>query len=547
MEPGEAPPVGTHARFRHMTEARPSRLAAHWPWVVAVTALLIAVGRLAFTITRRLDGSFVYCLDDAYIHLAIAKNLAAHHVWGVTPYQFASASSSPLWVVLLAADFVVQGQNTSIPLALNVVSAVAALIVGGLFLRRRGVNPIVAAGALLAVVFLLPLPTLIIEGMEHSLHILLVFAWVFLLDARLRSPGPFTRGQLVALCVLAAVMSVCRYESVFLVFMTCAVLFLLKRRVEAVLIGLSAWTLVGAFAAYSVAHGGRALPNSVLLKGAPRYWQSAADIAHALGGKAVRELLNNPHIAVVVVAAVVALWSLGRAGQSRLSPSRALLIVFIGTTLLHLQFAQTNWFYRYEGYLLALGFLTLGSAAADGRLLPGPKWGVALAVALLVVPLVTRSAKALSITTDAAKNIHDQQWQLGRFLKAQMGDRSVAFYDIGSVSYLSEVHLVDLAGLGSLDVAEVMMQGGFHKRPFAELVQSHRVELVAVPLSLFVKLVPPNWTLIGRWTAPEPNRLLMEPVVTFFATDQADAADLKTRLRAFSKSELPTDVRWDVY
>lgn len=43
---------------------------------------------------------YVYPLDDAYIHLAVAKNFAIHHVWGITEYQFSSTSSSPLFTFI---------------------------------------------------------------------------------------------------------------------------------------------------------------------------------------------------------------------------------------------------------------------------------------------------------------------------------------------------------------------------------------------------------------------------------------------------------------
>ena len=43
-----------------------------------------------------------YPLDDTFIHLAIAKNLALGH-WGITQHAFSNASTSPIYVGLLAA------------------------------------------------------------------------------------------------------------------------------------------------------------------------------------------------------------------------------------------------------------------------------------------------------------------------------------------------------------------------------------------------------------------------------------------------------------
>src|SRR6185312_12642286 len=62
-------------------------------------------------IVIRQNGIFVYPLDDSYIHLSLARTLAFHHVWGIEPTAFASASSSPGWTLLLAAVDVLIGPH----------------------------------------------------------------------------------------------------------------------------------------------------------------------------------------------------------------------------------------------------------------------------------------------------------------------------------------------------------------------------------------------------------------------------------------------------
>jgi Flp pilus assembly protein protease CpaA len=530
-----------------MSAARSSKLRTIWPELLAATGLLLVVFRLARVISAENDGTFGYCLDDAYIHLAMAKNLVEHHVWGVTRHAFSSSSSSPLWILLLAGDFLIQGANTTVPLALNLLAATAALFVAGTLLRRRGLPQPLVLVLLLAIVLLTPLPTLILEGMEHSLHILLVVLWIALLDQPLRTHGALTARRLAALGALAALLTVCRFESLFLVFVTCAVLFLRRQRRDAIVLGVCAWASVGAFAIFSILHGWHALPNSVLVKAARRDWHSVEGIVSALGGRSLRQLASTPHMAVLVGLAVVGLWWLGRGTRrSALEAPRALLILFLGTTLLHLQFAQLDWFFRYEDYLIVLGIVTLGLAAAEGSLLPVPRWAAALVVAGLAVPLGLRTIEATQKTPLAAKNIHDQQWQLGQFLREKMGSRIVALNDIGGPSYLSAVHIVDLAGLASLDTANVIMSGGYTPESFEDLTRRNHVELVAIHEAPFASVIPRTWKMIGQWKAPD-NVILTQDVVTFYAADPTKAPELAARLAEFSQTRLPPDVLSRLY
>src|SRR2546426_9784746 len=76
-----------------------------WPLWGALLLLWASMAAMVLASLRRTDGHLVYTLDDAYIHMAIAKHFARDGVWGVTPYAFGSSTSSPLWTALVAAAF----------------------------------------------------------------------------------------------------------------------------------------------------------------------------------------------------------------------------------------------------------------------------------------------------------------------------------------------------------------------------------------------------------------------------------------------------------
>lgn len=140
-------------------------------------ALFIALGYLGLMVggtiaaSLRLNGGvFVYGRDDAYIHMAMAKNLVLHHLWGVTPYAFASASSSPLWTSLLALSYRLFGIGNKAPLVLGLISAVGLLTLLSRLLRGQGIGDCATLVTLLLVVFAMPLPYLVLDGMEAPLQ-----------------------------------------------------------------------------------------------------------------------------------------------------------------------------------------------------------------------------------------------------------------------------------------------------------------------------------------------------------------------------------------
>src|SRR5262249_41111202 len=73
-----------------------NKLREHWILVIAVFIYSITVFIIALFSLRANQGQWVYPPDDTYIHMAIAKNVSNHQVWGITQYSFSSSTSSPL-------------------------------------------------------------------------------------------------------------------------------------------------------------------------------------------------------------------------------------------------------------------------------------------------------------------------------------------------------------------------------------------------------------------------------------------------------------------
>jgi hypothetical protein len=71
-----------------------TNIAITWPLWLTLILLWAVIGLILVLSLKGNDCQFIYALDDSYIHLAIAKNLTRYGVWGLTPHEFASSSSS---------------------------------------------------------------------------------------------------------------------------------------------------------------------------------------------------------------------------------------------------------------------------------------------------------------------------------------------------------------------------------------------------------------------------------------------------------------------
>src|SRR6185312_17549873 len=98
------------------------------PLLAAVVILLLSVFLIRNSALHHTNGIFTYPLDDTYIHMAVAKNLAFHNNWGINSHDFGSASSSILYTLLLALSFKIFSLHVAIPFIINLVAGIILLI-----------------------------------------------------------------------------------------------------------------------------------------------------------------------------------------------------------------------------------------------------------------------------------------------------------------------------------------------------------------------------------------------------------------------------------
>jgi len=334
-------------------------------WPLVPTLLLLWAG-LAISLALCLGssgGHLVYPLDDPYIHMAMAKNFARHGVWGVTRFEFSFSSPSPLWTALVSAAFLVFGTSVWVPLVINAILASLLCVLLYLLLRRAGAGPWLLAAVLPAIVFLTPLIVLAMSGLEHLLHISLAICFVYLVASRLSAKETESRTWW-APAAIGALLVLTRYEGLFMLFIAVGLCAMRKRWTQALMlaaVGLLPISLLGLFA---VSHGWGFFPNSILLKGnLPIFSSLPGFLLFCLTW--ARQLFENPHLLALLALLILIGFARIRRGLFFEDRLTLMIILTVGTLLLHLQFARTGWLFRYEAYLVTLGLFAATCALAD--------------------------------------------------------------------------------------------------------------------------------------------------------------------------------------
>jgi hypothetical protein len=438
------------------------------PLAISIIILWGLVAVVLSVSAQRNDGHLVYTLDDAYIHMAIAKNLVTHGVWGIGGDAFAPASSSILWTLLLSALYAIFGVNEWLPLAMNVLAASVLLWLLYVLLRRCGVARWSGGAAVVVIALLVPLVPVIFCGMEHLLQAVLVIAFVYQAAQNLAAtdlPSESARTRFpFGLPLLSALLTMARLEDAFLVGVVCVMFAIHRKFLVALLIALAGALPICVHGFISLHHGWYFLPNAVLLKTSTPNLSSFPALMDLLGRTAFREIGRNLHLTVWLGLAVAGLIVLRRRSRTIWQVPSVMLLIFVAAMLLHVQFARVGHFFRYDMYLVVLGAFAL--AVAFWRELPAALWsgvrrgpwlrriGLAALVLWMVVVLGSRAVNAHARIPRASRNIYHQHFQMGSFLNRFYDGQTIVANDIGAINYFADIECFDVWGLATRECCQ---------------------------------------------------------------------------------------------
>ena len=516
-----------------------------WLLLMGIVVLFLPVFWIVKKVLGYTGGLFIYPYDDTFIHLQIADSVLKGN-WGMTENGFASASSSILYTLILAAGRVIT--NTPLlPLIVNCIAGVLIVLALHTWLRKHRVNLPAQALIILLALFLTPLPLLIVSGMEHSLQCLFSFLFLFHFSDWLEESNSVKKKLPLPVLLFAILTATIRYEGLFLIAVACGLLLVHRKFRDLLLLaGVAVLPLV-IFGLISVYNGNYFLPNSVLVKSQSFAQTGTVQKVYSIFFEKFI-IAENGMASLATQRLAIAIPLLYFLFRKFMRPSYGFILIgLFGAVLLQLAFASTGYLYRYEAYLFfCFMIITPLLFYRYGRELLGSLDTLVsklLAIGFaffLFFPVILRAASGMQKGFQASVNIYDQQYQMTRFIRQYYDSSTVALNDIGAVSYFSNAKVVDLWGLADVEVTRSKKDGYWNTEFIDSFSRRNGVEFAIIYDTWFPESLPGKWHKVATWQI-QNNVICGDDEVSFYALDEASKIKLAQNLRAFGQ-QLPPSV-----
>ena len=415
--------------------------------------LLAATVPLAWLLLREraIAGAAGFPLDDSWIHLHFARNLATGLGFAYNSGQPVSGSTAPLWTLLLGGGAALAGASLAMVKTLGVGSGIGAALIVRRAALAFGAAPATALTAAIVLLWTGALAWGALSGMEVTLAALLVALSLL----ALAHESTWATAAAAALAVLA------RPEAIVLVPLLALARPLSVRR--AVPFVVMTAVVLAPFVAFSYATVGSPFPATVVAKieGGLLGWLGGIHEPAMLtwltrprgfGAEWVRWLFTTHPLLPLAVPAALLAWR--RRGRALGMVALALLVHPLAMALLAPYRGPAFQEGRYSAHLLPLAVLVLAT------LPPKEFRGRPLVLALVLIVSLIALGPAAERYAWGVQNINAMQVHLGRWLAAHTPpSATLAVNDIGAIAFFSRRPVLDLMGLVTPEILPYRRDG----------------------------------------------------------------------------------------
>ncbi|WP_110513787.1 hypothetical protein [Herpetosiphon llansteffanensis] len=468
------------------------------------------------------DGKIIYNLDDPYIHLSLARNIAHGH-YGINLIEPAAPSSSILWPFILAI-FARLPLFEYVPLLLNI-----GFGVGILYVIHKTINLIfqdrLSPGAKAFLISVLgifaSISPLVWSGMEHLLQILLAMIILYnLLDLEINNK--LNRSLMVAVIINGLV----RYESLAISIPVLLFIFLKGYR-RAALLGL-VFTLVpiAGFSYFLHSLGLGYLPTSVIIKGVQFTDRNSFEV-----------VLKNLSYGIQIKTWYLLLALLSLILLKLRQKTNIYFIVTVSMSIL-LQVISGSFlstYYRYESYMVIyaiIAWIFLYKEFVSNSLNSFRKYLFSLILTIIFINYFNYFTY-ISYTPMMSHSIYSQQYQMALF-SAQYYNKNIGVNDLGLVSYMDNEYTLDVFGLSNMEVIDYRKtrQPGWMNT----ITDKYNVDLIMIYDQWFLLHRPNNWIKIGELKTDLTISAAAHGEVAFYVRNPANVAEVRQLLKQFSQT-----------
>jgi len=424
---------------------------------ILILALAAAISLAAYLSVSALVSHVGFPLDDSWIHLTYARNLALRGEWAFMPGVPSNGDTSPLWVVLLAPGFLL-GMGPYIwtyLLGYLLLFALACV----LEIALRQFSPTYSSRWPLAGLFICfewHFVWAAGSGMETLLHSLLVT--VILIRLSSPAPRPLTLGLLTGLTIWVRPDGLTMIGPALFTFLLADEAPGRIKMQRVFMYALGVLVLALPYLLFNLGLSGHPFPNTFYAKQSEYAdWQMKPILSRL--GILLLQFFNGPAL-ILLFGVVVWVSSFIRARRWEGAAAFIWFVGYLSIYLLRLPPYQNGRYimpampiFFMWGMLGLVKYYSQAAARPEVRQMRGLQ---ATSNLLIAVTLIFWTLGVRSYARDVAY-IENNMVLVARWADANLpSDALIAVHDIGAMGYFDQHALLDLAGLISPEVIPFM-------------------------------------------------------------------------------------------